>query len=119
MSNDEVWARCGDCGEELKQGEKQCPKCGSTKKAYRVEFSVGLTIEATKMGTKQKRRGFKRPINETLSRKKRSGDPKLKGLPVKEERAIDRQQDTYDKVIKDAETGEIIVEKHERLSEHK
>lgn len=119
MSSNEVWAKCGDCGQELKQGDKQCPKCGSTRKAYERKASVAVGIKVVKAEAKQKRRGFSRPIREMLTRWKRSGDPRLKGLPVEEERIIDREQDSYDKVIKDAETGEIIVEKHENLSQHK
>ncbi len=45
MSSNEVWATCGDCSEELKQSDKQCPKCGSTKKAYGRKASVALGLE--------------------------------------------------------------------------
>jgi len=34
MNSDEVWARCQQCGAELKQGDRECPKCGSSKKAF-------------------------------------------------------------------------------------
>ena len=32
MGSNEVWAKCQQCGTELKQGDKVCPKCGSTNK---------------------------------------------------------------------------------------
>ncbi len=117
MSNNEVWAKCGDCGQGLKQGDKQCPKCGSTRKAYRREVSTGLNVEVTKIGAKQKRNGFQRPIKEILARRKHSGDPKSPEV-VDEERTIDREKNEYHQVVKDAQTGEVIHEEHQRLSEH-
>ena len=32
MGSDEVCEKCPQCGTELKQGDKVCPKCGPTKK---------------------------------------------------------------------------------------
>jgi len=56
MSSNEVWARCGDCGTELKQSDKQCPTCGSTKKAHNVEASVKIGLSVSS-GVKHKRKG--------------------------------------------------------------
>ena len=109
MINNEVWANCGDCGQELKQGDKQCPKCGSTKKAYERKASVALGVRIVGTEAKQKRRGHKRPIREMRSRWKRSKDPKLKGLPVEEEIIINREKKegtTYSQVVRNAETGD-------------
>lgn len=47
MSSNEVWAKCGDCGSELKQSDKQCPKCGSTKKAYERKAFCAIGLKAT------------------------------------------------------------------------
>lgn len=41
MNSDDVWARCQQCDTELKQGDKVCPKCGSTKKRIvKIEHAV-------------------------------------------------------------------------------
>lgn len=46
----EIWAKCQQCGTELKQGDKVCPKCGSTKKdVERTGHAVvGLKASAKK-----------------------------------------------------------------------
>jgi len=48
MNSDEVWAKCQQCGTELKQGDKVCPKCGSTKKHFErtAHTAVGLKASA-------------------------------------------------------------------------
>ena len=115
MNNNEVWARCGDCGQELKQDDKQCPKCGSNNRDL-YSGDKGMGHEHIKL--KQKRQDFKRPVKEISQGWKSSKDPKLEGLPVEEEIIIDRGGKTYHQVVRDAETGEIIHEEHQRLSEH-
>ena len=118
MSSNEVWARCGDCGTELKQTDKQCPKCSSTKKSYEVEALVKIGVSVSGK-VAQKRQGFKRPLIEMIfNRFKRSGDPKLKN-GVREDMVIDREKGEYHHITKDAKTGEITHEEHERLSEHR
>jgi len=117
MSSNEVWATCGDCGAELKQSDKQCPKCGSTKKAYQKKASVpiGLVLSGKSV---HKRKGIKRPLKEIIfNRWKRSGDPELMN-GVREDRTIDRENDEYHQVVKDAKTGKVTHEEHQQLSEH-
>jgi len=103
--------RCGSCGIELKQDEEQCPRCGSATKAYEVNISDGLILR-TGLGTKRNRKGVKRPLAETKSGWKISRDPKLK------DGVIDREKDEYHHITRDAKTGEITHEEHEKLSEH-
>lgn len=116
-NSSEVWARCGECGTELKQGDTQCPKCGSTKKAYEREASVTVGV---KVGTKatQKRIGFHRFMKQMVSRWKPSVDPRLPN-GVQEETVKDKEKDWYDQVVRDAKTGEITHEEHEPLSQHR
>ena len=117
MSSNGVWAMCGDCGEELKQSDKQCPKCGSIKKAYEKKASVpiGLVLSGKSV---HKRKGIKRPLKEIIfNRWKRSRDPKLMN-GVREDRTIDREDDEYHQVVKDAKTDKVTHEEHQRLSEH-
>ena len=44
MNNNEVRARCRDCGTVLEESDKKCPKCGSTKKAFRRKSDVVLVV---------------------------------------------------------------------------
>ena len=114
MSSNEV--TCGDCGTELKEGNKQCPKCGSTKKAYSVEASVKIGVSVSSR-VKHKRKGKGTLIEIISNRWKRSGDPKLQN-GVREDMVIDRERDEYHHITKDAKTGEITHEEQEPLSEH-
>ncbi|MCX6010342.1 MAG: zinc ribbon domain-containing protein [Chloroflexi bacterium] len=43
MDDNEVRARCGECGIELKQTANKCPNCGSTRKVY--SKALGGTLE--------------------------------------------------------------------------
>lgn len=108
--------RCGDCGTELKQNEERCPKCGSSRKAYEVSISDGLVLR-TGLGTKHRRKGVKRPLAETKSGWKSSGDPRLKDGII-EDMVVDREKDEYHHITRNAKTGEITHEEHEKLSEH-
>jgi len=119
MSNgsNEVWARCGDCGVELKQSDKQCPACGSTKKAYKREASTSIGLVCSTKSV-HKRKGIKRPLREMIfNRWKRSGDPRLQN-GVREDMVIDRESNQYYHTTRDARTGEITHEEHEKLTEH-
>ena len=116
MSSNEVWARCGNCDTELKETDKQCPECGSTKKVYKKEVSVALGLSVS-IGGKHKRKGSGTLREWISNRWKRSGDPKLKN-GVREDRVIDREKDEYHHITKDAKTGEITHEEHEPLSKH-
>ena len=118
MSGDEIWAKCGECGAELTESEKLCPKCGSTKKAYERKALVAVGVKIVETRATQKRIGFHKFMKQMISRWKRSGDPKLKN-GVQEETIRDKEKDWYDQVVKDAKTGEITHEEHEPLSQHK
>ncbi|MCR4394651.1 MAG: zinc ribbon domain-containing protein [Dehalococcoidales bacterium] len=117
MSSNEVWAKCQNCGTELKQDDKQCPNCGSTSKVYELSISERIIIREGRE-TKFKRKGLNRPFAEEKSGWKPSGDPNLK-KGVYEVRVIDRERDEYHHVVKDAATGQVIHEEHQRLSDHR
>ena len=108
--------RCGGCGTELKQNEEQCPECGSATKVYEVNVSDGLLIR-NGLGIKRRRKGIKRPLAEIKSGWKASGDPKLKDGVI-ENMVVDREKDEYHHILRDAKTGEITHEEHEKLTEH-
>jgi len=118
MNSNEVWARCADCGTELKQDDKQCPnpECNSTKKSFDRRASVAVG-EVTSCKAIQKRKGMGTLVKMILNRWKRSGDPKFKD-GVREDLIVNKEKDKYDQVVKDARTGEITHEEHQHLSEH-
>ena len=69
------------------------------------------------MRTSHKRRG-KGTLMEVISNRwKSSEDPKLNG-GVREDMVIDRERDEYHHITRDAKTGVITHEEHEKLTEH-
>ena len=121
MGSNEVWARCGECGAELLPSDKQCPQCGSTRKAYERRASVPLGVKIVETRAIQKRKGYKEFMLKMISRWKRSRDPGLKGCvgeEVTEEMVLDKERNRIDHVVRDVETGEIIHSEHEPLTKH-
>ena len=116
MGNIDFWARCQDCGAETRQGDTRCPKCGSTKVVHEVTVSDGLVLRDG-LGTKHKKKGVKRPLAESRCGWKPSGDHKLK-KGVYEDIVVDREKGEYHHIVKDAATGKVTHEEHQRLSEH-
>jgi hypothetical protein len=56
-------------------------------------------------------------VKMIFNRWKRSGDPKFQD-GVREDLIVNKEKDKYDQVVRDARTGEITHEEHQRLSEH-
>jgi phage FluMu protein Com len=114
--------KCGKCGQELIEptstpfeNRVPCPHCGSFSRAYFASIHETTTIRE-KIGMKGKRGGTGKPFIETVS-----GDDLLKttGKWNKLERVIDRENNLYSEKIIDPETGKIIYQCEEPLSEHK
>lgn len=112
---------CGDCGKVLEEYEMlassertPCPDCGSMKRHVEVMFSA--TVKArVGMRAKGKAPGVKKPIVEILA------EPSLKnstGEEVFHERTIDRRQNRYIEKVTLKETGEVLHECDENLSDH-
>jgi hypothetical protein len=117
-----VATRCGN-GHDLDDGfdppsghRTPCPHCDSTVRAY--EDAGTLTVRIRVWGReKHIRPGHKKPIGEGVS-----GMPDLHrktGRLSLVDRSIDRLRDWYHERIVDAETGEVIREVDEPLSEHR
>jgi len=117
MDSNDIWARCAECRAELKQNDKYCPKCGSTRKSYERKALVKVGVKVVETRVTQKRRGFHKFMRQMISRWKRSGNPRLEN-GVQEELSMDKERDRYDQVVMDAKTGEITHEEHELLSRH-
>lgn len=118
MNNNEVWATCGDCGAELKQNDKWCPKCGSNKVIFHKSVGGNTLRPQGSLRARKKQKGFSKFVVEVVKGWFPSRNQKLTD-GVHKERIVDRENNQYNEVVKDAKTGEITHEKHEPLSEHK
>ena len=113
---------CGDCGAPLKDAlpsddpmqRKPCESCGSTKRNYHVFIVESVTLRDG-LGMKAKRPGEKRPHIETKAVPDHS---KSRDKIVHREQIIDRENDRYFERVTDYESGEVIHECKEPLSQH-
>jgi hypothetical protein len=113
---------CSDCGITLRDAVRSddpmcrepCPDCGSTNRTFH-EFVVESISLRDGVAMKAKRPGEKRPPIETKSLPQhcRSRDKLVHRVQV-----IDRENDRYFERVTDYESGEVIHECEERLSEH-
>lgn len=109
---------CQNCKKELSKGQKSCPYCGSVKRDIKVEINEKIKIRES-LRVRQKRKGFKKFMVEFWQGwfpSKNSGK-----FPdgVQKTRVIDKYNNRYqEKVINEA-TREVLVDKNEKLSEHK
>ena len=121
MSIDPGSVSCGECGQPIDEDRnlppeqrRPCPECQSLTRAFDVSARSDVVV-GQKIGLKQKRPGFKKPIREIIS-----GDDlfRLTGKLNKLDQVIDRENNLYYKRIIDPRTGEILRECKEPLSEH-
>ncbi len=108
--------KCTDCDELLSNESDVCPKCGSNKKTVCMGFSEDLRGRFhDQLRGKVKKEGTKKPVKEfELGDEKRISNNSW----VDKTRIIDRENNEYVEVVKDKETGEIIHECKEALSDH-
>jgi DNA-directed RNA polymerase subunit RPC12/RpoP len=118
----DLLVKCGTCGEELKEPTNltpenriPCPKCGSLIRIYSAEIKETIRLR-DKIGMKAKRGGKGKPFIETVT-----GDDlhRKTGKWNHIERVIDRETNSYSETITDPDTGIIIHQCEEPLSEHK
>lgn len=117
-------ALCSTCGYEYRnpkalgsqvpESRKPCPKCGSKRITFQVKIAETITLRSM-LGIKSRRKGEKKPYVEM-----KSGDDlhRKTGRWSKLTRHIDREKNHYHERITDAETGDVIHETDEPLSEH-
>ncbi len=118
-----VAGHCGECGyifpdpnaASVEPAGAPCPQCGATtNRTFDVHASGSITFHEYARA-KGRRQGGKRPYIETEG----GEQPRVsKGDFVEKYRRIDHEANEYEEVIKDLETGEIIYETCEPLSEH-
>lgn len=108
--------KCTDCGTTLVNENDICPKCGSKNKTVCMEFSEDLRGHIHEQLTgKVKKKGVKKPTKEFIY-----GDDRRKSNNtwVDKTRIIDRENNQYTEIVKEKETGEIIHECKEALTDH-
>lgn len=111
--------RCSDCSAQIDLAAAglpatPCPSCGSINRTHDVHVA-----ETVKMidgfGVKGKRPGVKKPLFEMKDMPSMS--TRL-GKLMRREQHIDRENDQYHERVSDYETGEVIHEQREPLSQH-
>lgn len=114
---------CRDCGTALpsswaQQVDRRCPECGSKSLLVRLYFTTEIVVRDLIEGKVKDSNGkSKRPIREF-----KQGSEPQRGRPgawACVYRNIDREHDTYDEKVVDEETGQVLRECHERLSDHR
>jgi DNA-directed RNA polymerase subunit RPC12/RpoP len=118
---------CTGCGKETGETEDQvlnnpqpCPDCGSMKRTLHLELHDELNLDI-KESIRGKAKDDSYPSKDKVRRDFFHGDDlhKKTGKWNKKDRIIDKDNDHYHEVVKDPETGEIIHECEEPLSEHR
>ena len=113
---------CGECELHLEEDpgaetttRVPCPACGSLKRTILVTIKETINIKS-KLGMKGRHASGGKPFIEQIS-----GDDlhRDSGQWRKLNRTIDRENDHYYEVVTDPETGEILHECKEPLSEHR
>ncbi|ABR48532.1 hypothetical protein Amet_2378 [Alkaliphilus metalliredigens QYMF] len=106
--------KCTDCGELLSNESDACQKCRSSKRTVCMGFSDKVSFHEQLRG-KAKKEGTKKPVKEFIY-----GDEKKisNNTWVDKTRIIDRENNQYVEIIKDKDTGEIIHECKEPLTDH-
>lgn len=112
---------CGNCGLPLEEDPNQpaedrpaCPACGSTARAFHITVHDSVTFHE-KLGMKGRHAGGGKPFIEQIQ----GADLHRKtGKLMHLSRIIDRENDLYHEVVTDPETGEILHECKEPLSQH-
>ncbi len=121
MKEKEHKINCLKCGEELNESttikpidRDPCPKCNSRSRKVSVLLEGKVSFFST-LKIKGKRKGLRKAFIELIR-----GHDKSRKLNryVEKERIIDRENDQYYEKITDPETGEVIHECKEPLSDH-
>jgi hypothetical protein len=114
--------KCGNCGEELTEQTNlnienriPCPQCGSLSRVYSAAIQETFHLR-DKIGMKAKRGGKGKPFIETVTGEELH---RKTGKWNHIERIIDHENNLYSETITDPDTGSIIHQCKELLSEHK
>ncbi len=126
---DSISVECSNCGfvfqneesNEPREKWEPCPYCGSLKRMVRLTHRERLELyERQKLKAKKpsSKRKWRRPDYEEEKGKKIGGDGKLVDKTVIKDREHPDLPNSYVETVRDKD-GNIIVDKHEKLSEHR
>jgi predicted RNA-binding Zn-ribbon protein involved in translation (DUF1610 family) len=128
MGEDPKYVRCASCGHVLEDQDADaaeirhpCPQCGSTARQIDVRISdeISGSDPVNARGGRQRNEpgGRKRPYVEAVFGKRELTFST--GRVSTRTKVENRRDDLYSEVVADAETGEIIHECREPLSQHR
>lgn len=112
---------CSDCKYDIGEytGDvikiRKCPQCNSVNLYRSLLLADKIELHENVKGKSNKIPGKKKPLGEFQTGE---GKSVSRGRFVDKIRKIDRENDLYFERVIDPETGEIIHECSERLSEH-
>jgi hypothetical protein len=113
---------CQECGTTIEQSceteRKPCPQCGSTRRVFEDEMIEGMTMyDSISFKHKNpKKTGKGKTLSEGFNGYEFSHS---RQKMVAKQRHIDRQGNIYSEIVTDIETGEVIHQCEEPLSQHK
>jgi phage FluMu protein Com len=124
-SSMDIKVTCSECGENLPSEwahstvEEKCPKCGSINKLIGLSIteSVDFDLHENVKG-KLKDRNFNSKKNPRYEFFEGDDLRKNDGKWMKKSRVIDKDNDKYKEVVTDPNSGEVIHENEESLSDH-
>ena len=112
---------CANCGIELDEiynpivdDRLPCPKCGSKNRSIQRNLNEEIKVKDLKR-TKSRHSSSGKPFRETQDG---SDLHRKTGQYMKKHRLIDRDNDLYEEIIADPETGQVIHHCKESLSKH-
>lgn len=111
MNNNPI---CKDCGTYFESNEEtsRCPNCGSASKIVLAQVTIQLNIYMRwkMLGKKLGKRIFELISGYELFKKE--------NRMVRKGRLIDKENNWYEEIVSDPDTGEIIHEAKEKLTDH-
>jgi hypothetical protein len=122
MSVETQTVRCGNCGIELEESSSTpaddrtgCPACGSESRHFSVSISETVNVRSM-LGLKGWPATGGRPFIE-----QKVGDDlhRKSGRWMRLERVIDRAKNWYRELVTDRETGKVVHQCDEPLSDHR
>lgn len=118
----ESQTRCGSCAAVLTESPSlrmdlrmPCQRCGSKGRNLAITLVDSITTRDS-LGIKRERPGTRRPL---LEMKVGADLHRKTGRWMHLYRRVDRESNTYDEVVTDPVSGEIVHECHEPLSVHR
>ena len=102
--------------ERPNEPRRACPKCGSTARTANVSITETANAQVFMKTHTKHREGGKKVVREEIA-----GDDfyRKTGKWSIMRRLIDRANDLYQEIFRDRDTGAVIHEKSERLSDHR